>query len=158
MIVDCKPFIMAQITGHLHNQLTTNRNPYYPMKIEHVAFHVSEPAAMAAWYVEHLGFTIKRKVDESPFMHFIADGSGTVMFELYRQPHVRVPEYRETDPLQLHVAFVSDDIESDRQRLLDAGATAVGEPINPPGGDVLAMLRDPWGFAIQLAQRKTPMV
>ena len=31
---------------------------------------------MAAWYVEHLGFTIKRKIDESPFMHFIADGSG----------------------------------------------------------------------------------
>jgi catechol 2,3-dioxygenase-like lactoylglutathione lyase family enzyme len=127
------------------------------MRIEHVAFHVADPAAMAAWYVEHLGFTIKRKIDESPFMHFIADGSGTMMFELYRQPHLRVPDYRETDPSQLHVAFVSDDIEGDRQRLLAAGATAVGDPITP-GGDVLAMLRDPWGLAIQLAQRAEPMV
>lgn len=128
------------------------------MKIEHAAFHVSDPVAMAAWYVEHMGFTLKRKSDESPFMHFIADGSGTVMFELYRQPHLRVPDYRETDPMQLHVAYVSENVEADRQRLLDAGATPVGEPAHTPDGDVLAMLRDPWGFPIQLAQRKTPMV
>lgn len=127
------------------------------MKTEHVAFNVSEPAAMAAWYVEHLGFTLKRKADDSPFMHFIADESGTVMLELYRQPHLRVPDYRDVDPLQLHVAFVTSDVEADRRRLLDAGATAVGEPQETPNGDTLAMLRDPWGFAIQLVQRKTPM-
>ena len=27
-----------------------------------------------------------------------------------------------------------------------------------PAGDQLAMLRDPWGFAIQLAKRNQPMI
>ena len=128
------------------------------MKIEHVAFHVSDPTAMAEWYVAHLGFTVKRSLDAPPFTHFLADASGTVMIEIYRPPQLRVPDYRDTDPLQLHVAFVSSDIDADRQRLLAAGATPVGEPMETADGDVLAMLRDPWGFAIQLAMRKTPMV
>ena len=128
------------------------------MKIEHVAFHVSDPAAMAEWYAAQLGLTVKRKLDAPPFTHFLADAGGTVMIEIYRQPQLRVPDYRDTDPLQLHVAFVSGDIEADRRRLLAAGATQVGEPTETPDGDVLAMLRDPWGLAIQLAMRKTPMV
>lgn len=128
------------------------------MKIEHVAFAVHDPAAMAEWYVAHLGFTVKRKNDKSPFAHFLADDNGQVMLEIYRQPHLRTPDYRDADPLLLHVAFVSTDIEKDRQRLMTAGATAVGEIARTESGDALAMLRDPWGFAIQLAQRSVPMV
>ena len=128
------------------------------MRIEHVAFNVSEPAEMAAWYVEHLGMTIRREVGKSPFMHFLADDGGNVMLEIYRQPHLRVPDYRETDPLQAHVAFVSEDVNADRDRLLAAGATPVGEVQSTPAGDTLAMLRDPWGFAIQLVQRAERML
>ncbi len=128
------------------------------MRIEHVAFAVQDPAAMAAWYVVHLGFSIKRNVEVSPFTHFLADDGGQVMLEVYRQPHLRVPDYRDADPLLLHVAFVSTDIEQDRQRLLAAGATPVGDIQRTDAGDALAMLRDPWGFAIQLAQRATPLV
>lgn len=113
---------------------------------------------MAAWYVEHLGMTVVRKVDGSPFTRFLADDSGSVMVEIYRQPHLRVPDYRDGDPLQLHLAFVSADVQADRERLLSAGATAAGEVQQTPAGDVLAMLRDPWGFAIQLCQRAAPML
>jgi glyoxylase I family protein len=128
------------------------------MKIEHVAFVMQDPAAAAKWYVDNLGFTIKRSMDESPFTHFLADDSGKVMIELYRQPHLRVPDYRDTDPLLLHLALVSDDVEADRQRWMSAGATPIGESTHLDNGDVLAMLRDPWGFAIQLVQRSEPMV
>ena len=31
------------------------------MRIEHVAFNVPDPLAMARWYVEHLGFEVKRR-------------------------------------------------------------------------------------------------
>lgn len=127
------------------------------MKIEHVAYVVADPAAMAEWYVTHLGFTIRRALDESPFTHFLADDAGT-MIEIYRQPHIRTPDYRDADPLTLHLAFVSHDVEADRARLLAAGATPVGEIQQTEAGDALAMLRDPWGFAIQLARRATPMV
>ena len=34
------------------------------MKIEHIAFQVADPAAMADWYAEHLGFCVRRSSDE----------------------------------------------------------------------------------------------
>lgn len=128
------------------------------MRIEHVAWLVTDPAAAAAWYVEQLGFTIKRRLDVSPFTHFLADESGRVMIELYRQPHLRTPDYRDSDPLTLHLALISQDVAADRRRLMAAGATPVGEVQTAPAGDTMAMLRDPWGFAIQLVERKEPMV
>ena len=128
------------------------------MKIEHVAFVVQDPAAAAKWYAENMGFTIKRAMKESPFTHFLADDSGKVMIEIYNPPHLRVPDYRDIDPMMLHLALVSEDVEADRKRWMAAGATSVGEVTPLDNGDVLAMLRDPWGFAIQLVQRGEPMV
>jgi len=63
------------------------------------------------------------------------------------------------DPLLLHVAFSRRATSRPRAgRLLEAGAKAVGEVTTTPGGDELAMLRDPWGLALQLARRKLPLV
>ncbi len=39
-----------------------------------------------------------------------------------------------------------------------AGATSVGEIVETPTGDRFAMLRDPWGLALQLASRAQPLV
>ncbi len=128
------------------------------MKIEHIGYQVEDPVGMARWYVEHLGFAVMRKIDESPFAHFLADGSGTVMIEIYRNPQVAVPDYREMDPLTLHLALGSADVTADRQRLIEAGATPLGEIDRPDNGDILALLRDPWGLPIQLAKRGQPMV
>ena len=127
------------------------------MKIEHIAFQIEDPVAMGRWYVEHLGFTVKRRLVETPYTHFLADDSGTVMIEIYKQD-VTLPDYRNTDPLVLHLALVSANIEADRERLIAAGATAVGTTQQAPNGDQLAMLRDPWGFCVQLAQRAETML
>ena len=35
------------------------------MKIEHFAYNVSDPIAIAAWYCEHLGFSVKHKFNKS---------------------------------------------------------------------------------------------
>lgn len=128
------------------------------MKIEHAAFQVEDPAAMARWYVEHLGMTIRRSFPERPWVHFLADSGGAVMLELYNNPNAAVPNYREIDPFVLHVAFSADDVEKTRERLLGAGATAVGGVNANAQGDQVAMLRDPWGFAVQLVKRKEPML
>lgn len=128
------------------------------MKIEHTAYQVEDPAAMARWYVEHLGLTVKRAQAERPFGQFLADDGDAVMLELYNNPTVAVPDYRAINPLILHIAFWTDDVEATRARLLAAGATAEGEALVTPAGDHVAMLRDPWGLAIQFVHRAQRMI
>jgi glyoxylase I family protein len=128
------------------------------MKIEHTAYQVADPPALARWYVEHLGLTIKRSQDASPFGCFLADEGDAVMLEFYRQPHLPVPDYQSVDPLILHLAFWADDVPGTRARLLAAGATAVGDVITNDQGDEVAMLRDPWGLPVQLVRRERAML
>jgi len=127
------------------------------MKIEHVAYPMPDPMAAAPWYAEHLGFRVARAIDRSPYTHFLLDPDTGAMIEIYNNPAVAVPDYASMDPLLLHLAFAVDDVAAVRRALLAAGATSVGEITVTPDGDELAMLRDPWGFAIQLARRGTPM-
>ena len=127
------------------------------MKIEHIAFQVADPAAMADWYVKHLGFGVRRSSEEPVVARFMADVSGAVMLEVYHNPRMPVPNYALMDPALLHVAFLCDDLPGAIARLTAAGASLVRGP-ELLGEDELAMLRDPWGLAIQLAKRKRPMI
>lgn len=128
------------------------------MKIEHTAFNVEDPLAMGRWYVEHLGLKVKRRTVDAPYAHFLADDSGTVMIEIYGNKEAPLPDYRSMSPAELHLAFVSNDVEQDARRLIAAGATQVGDFDTAPNGDRFAMLRDPWGLAVQLVKRATPMI
>jgi glyoxylase I family protein len=128
------------------------------MKIEHVALQVADPVALARWYRDHLGLTIKRAQTESPFGQFLADDGDAVMLEVYNNPNAPVPDYHAVDPLALHLAFWTDDVKGTRERLLAAGAIAEGEVVETPAGDQLMMLRDPWGIPIQFVNRAAKMI
>ena len=128
------------------------------MRIEHFGYQVKKPAEVADWYCEHLGFVIKRSADKPVPVRFLADGSGKVMVEVYNNPKASIPDYFSMDPLLLHVAFVCSDVAGTVKKLTAAGATIYSGPEVLESGDELAMLRDPWGLAIQLAKRKKPMV
>lgn len=127
------------------------------MKIEHFAYQVEDPAAVADWYCSYLGFSVKRGNDEPVPVRFLADESGDVMIEVYNNPTVKTPAYASMDPLILHMAFVCNDIPGSIERLTAAGAELLLEETTPLG-DHLAMLRDPWGLAIQLCHRSASMV
>ena len=122
------------------------------MKIEHFAVNVADPVAVAAWYCRHFGFVIARKMDVAPFTHFLRDPATGVMLEIYHNPPDQVPNYGAMDPLLLHLAFATDNLDIDRNALLRAGATLVSEQ-TLPGGTRFAMLRDPWGLSVQICQR-----
>lgn len=128
------------------------------MDIEHIGYQVQDPVAMARWYVENLGMRVVRRFGEPAFAQFVADASGHVMIEIYHNPKVKVPDYRSTDPLILHLAFESRDVDGDVKRLLAAGATPEGDIVRAPNGDVIGIVRDPWGFCVQLAKRGKPMI
>jgi len=126
------------------------------MKIEHIAFNVADPVAVADWYCKHCGLRVVRHVPQPAQTHFLADSHSTVL-EVYCNPPDQVPNYRDMDPLLFHLAFTSSDPEADAQRLITAGAEWV-EEIKPTDGSHLVMLRDPWGVALQLCKRANPLL
>ncbi len=128
------------------------------MKIEHVALLVEKPLEVVRWYEQHLGMRVARAGGAPSHTHFLADSSGAVLLEVYRNERLPVPDYRAMDFLTLHLAFVSERVEEERARLLAAGATAEGEILYAPNGDVVANLRDPWGLGLQVVRRGQAML
>jgi glyoxylase I family protein len=127
------------------------------MKLEHVALQVEDPGAFARWYTEQLGMRVVRTGEPPGQARFLADDAGASILEVYAGA-LPVPDYASMDPLLLHVAFATGDVEAARRRLIEAGATAVGDVTVTPAGDRFAMLRDPWGLALQLACRVRPLL
>ncbi|RDV15306.1 VOC family protein [Pontibacter diazotrophicus] len=127
------------------------------MKLEHFALNVEAPVAMAEWYVTHLGLKVVKQLKEPPYMTFLADDSDRIMIEIYLNPADEVPPYRDMNPLLVHLAFVSEDPALDKERLEKAGASVVSDQ-RLEDGSHLVMLRDPWGLALQLCKRGTPML
>ena len=113
---------------------------------------------MTEWYVKHFGLRVARHVGGPAHTWFLADESGRTVLEIYSSAAAPIPDYAAMDPLLLHIAFVADDMEGARARLVAAGATLAGEIGTTPAGDHLAFLRDPWGLALQLATRSKPIV
>jgi catechol 2,3-dioxygenase-like lactoylglutathione lyase family enzyme len=128
------------------------------VRLEHVGLNVADPIKAAQWYVENLGMKVLREAPAPANTRFLGDAAGNMMLEIYHNPPEAVPNYAAMDPLLLHVAFMVEDVEAMRSKLLAAGATAVGEVTTTPAGDKLAMLRDPWGLAIQFVRRADPML
>lgn len=122
------------------------------MVFEHFALNVADINAVVDWYCNHLGLTIASQQKESPFMTFLADGSGRVIIEFYQREDELAQDFKQRHPLTFHVAFVSDNAEADKHRLLTAGASFV-EDVHKTDGSHLVMLRDPWGMPLQLCQR-----
>lgn len=127
------------------------------MKIEHFALNVQDPVKMREWYNEYLGLTVIKAMNEAPYTTFMADSSGNVMVEFYCNPKAEVPDYSKMNPLLVHLAFVSDDPDRDKDRLLAAGATLVSDQ-HLDDGSHLIMLRDPWGLSLQLCKRAKRML
>lgn len=127
------------------------------LKVEHFACNVSDPAAIAAWYVDHLGMKIVRRNPAPPHIHFLADAAGRVVMEVYSNPVDAIPDYQAMHPMRFHVAFAAPDPDIARAELVAAGATFVDEQTLPDGSRLL-MLRDPWGLPLQLCKRTTPLL
>src|SRR6185312_4676572 len=126
------------------------------MRLEHFALQVPEPVAMADWYVKHLGATVARAGGAPQHGRFMKVGG--VLFEIYNNPAVTMPDYEDTEVMQMHLAFSSENLKADRDRLVKAGARVIEDVSTTPGGDEIMMLRDPWNLPIQFVKRKEPMM
>jgi glyoxylase I family protein len=128
------------------------------VRIEHLALNVANPPAMADWYAANLGLKIVRQDDSAVHCRFLGDAEGHALIELYHNAALPLLDLAAIAPATLHLAFETPDIDSDRRRLVAAGATALDEVTTTSVGDRWAMLRDPFGLVIQLVQRRRPML
>ena len=119
------------------------------MKLEHIGFNVAEPQKVMDWWCANLGFTQTHPA-------FVVDSTGQMAIEFYRNDAAPIPDYTAISPLTLHIAFLSEDVDADAARLVAAGATLL-ETVHKPGFN-MAMLRDPFGLAIQFVTRGTPIL
>lgn len=127
-------------------------------RLEHLALNVVDPERTAAWYVEHFGLRVVRAGRDIARTTFLTTGDGAVLIELYNNNTAPVPAYALKHPLELHLAFCSDDPQADAERLLKVGAV-LSEPVKTTAaGDEVVMLRDPFGLALQLVKRAKPML
>lgn len=122
------------------------------MIFEHLALNVKDITGVVKWYCHHLGLTIDNQQKEAPYMTFLADSTGRVVVEFYTREDELAEDFSRRHPLTFHVAFVSENAEKDKQRLLLAGASFFEEVFKEDGSH-LVMLRDPWGMPLQLCQR-----
>jgi len=152
LLAGCSEMNVSSTEG-ASNTVMKNR-----IRLEHDAINVEDPVSMAKWYGKNLGMKLVRKGPPPVNMHFISDAGGNMMLEIYHNPPDAVPDYASMDPLLLHIAFMVDNVKGIREKLIAAGATAVGEVTITSSGDELAMLRDPWGVAIQFVKRAKPML
>jgi uncharacterized glyoxalase superfamily protein PhnB len=127
------------------------------MIFEHAAWQVADSAAVADWYVAHLGMSVVRTAGPPGNARFLADTTGRTVLEIYTSPAAPITDHAANHPLVLHLAFAVEDVKAERDRLLAAGATVNDDVDVTPAGDTMAMLRDPWGFPIQILKRKNPM-
>ncbi len=125
------------------------------MVFEHIALNVKNVEDIKEWYVANVGLKVVSEQSQAPFMTFLEDSTGRVILELYHRPEEEITNFKTKHPLSFHMAFVSQNAEKDKTRLLDKGASFV-EEITKEDGSHLVMLRDPWGMPLQLCHRAKP--
>ena len=126
------------------------------MIFEHFAINVPDPIAIADWYVKNVGLTTVRQQNQAPFMTFLADKTGRVVMELYYRPEQTIMNFGDQHSLTFHFAMETMNAETEKNRLLQVGATLFEEQ-HLDDGSHLVMLRDPWGICLQICQRASRM-
>ncbi|WP_067031576.1 VOC family protein [Allomuricauda sp. CP2A] len=125
------------------------------MIFEHFAVNVADAVSVVEWYESNMGLKARVADKKTPFMTFLEDSTGRVVIELYQRSDAPVTDFSKENSLSFHVAFVSENAEQDKKRLLENGATFEVE-VNLEDGSHIVMLRDPWGMPLQLCQRANP--
>lgn len=125
------------------------------MRIEHIGISVESPGDMARWYVRNLGCRLL--LAEGDARHeavFLADGEQSTVLELTHVPQLSPTGSVLTSTTQLHIAFLSDDPYGQAKKLEEDGAALVEDHSGGHPGEVLLLLKDPWGNYIQLVKRE----
>jgi glyoxylase I family protein len=119
--------------------------------LEHIAIATPEPARLAQWYVDTLGFVVNY---QSPRTTFVKAPNGS-MIEMITAEGPR-PEQTSKQPGLRHLALEVDDFETTYQNLRGKNVKFVDEP-GGKGGAKTVFFEDPEGNLLHLIERETPL-
>jgi glyoxylase I family protein len=125
---------------------------------EHIAINLDDSPAKAKWYSLNLGMKYLREGKAPNYSMFIADINDNFTFELYQQKSYPVIKFDTVHPSSIHLAFMTDNIEALKDKLVKAGAKVFQDIMETPAKDRILMLRDPWGQPIQFVKRAKNML
>ena len=74
-------FISANLNINYSQEKSVNEQ--YVLRFEHLANNLTDPAEVAKWYKENLGFNIERTTGAPTFTHFISAPAKNGMFEFF---------------------------------------------------------------------------
>ncbi len=118
---------------------------------EHTAIASPDPAGLAQWYVDLLGFRINHRYDK---FYFVKAPNGT-MLEIIPGNGERGPNDPATPGIR-HLAIAVDDFDQAHEQLKHAGVRFLGEPYNNQGNR-LVFFSDRDGNILHLIQREKPL-
>lgn len=132
-----------------------NHNGLY---FEHLAFNLNDSREVAKWFEENLSMKIMRDGKAPTYGMFIADQDANMMLELYQNKDYPVINYDSVSHMSIHLAFMVDNMEAEKEKVLSSGGKVVEDITKTPAGDFVLMMRNPWGLPIQFVKRNEPML
>jgi glyoxylase I family protein len=119
--------------------------------LEHTAIASPNPAKLAQWYVDHLGFRVNFEYDGNFFVR-AANGS---MLEIIPSEGARAPQKMRDEGIR-HLAVEVTDFDAAHAALQAQGVNFTGQPyVNQ--GNRLVFFTDGDGNFVHLIQRPAPL-
>lgn len=119
--------------------------------LEHTAIASPQPAQLAQWYVDHLGFRINFEYAGN---YFVKAPNGSLL-EIIPSEGERAPQ-KIKDPGIRHLAIAVDDFDLAYQHLKSKGVAFVAEPFETQGNR-LVFFADGDGNFVHLIHRAKPL-
>ena len=161
LIISISLFAQSNLSANINSEKDDDKDSTsltLVIRSEHIAFNVEDPIAQAKWFVDNMEFKIMFKGDPPNNARFVINTGEDFMIELYNNKEYPKIDLQKISHMAIHIAFMVDSMEAVKQKLLSAGATIVEDITKIPSGDLILMMRNPWGLPIQFVQRANPML
>lgn len=124
------------------------------IKFAYTILYVEDVATTISFYEKAFGFSRKFITDVNDYAELVT-GETTLSFASTQLAKTNLSEgFIESNvnnkPFGIEIAFTTNDVENTVESALNAGATLIEKAKTKPWGQIVAYLRDPNGFLIEI--------
>jgi lactoylglutathione lyase len=124
------------------------------IQFAYTILYVKDVAKTIAFYEKALGLQRKFLTDDNTYGELVT-GATTLSFASIELAKSNLKDgFQESDPAQkpfaMEIAFTTDDVAATVKSCIAAGAQLMAEPKTKPWGQIVAYVRDPDGFLVEV--------